>query len=237
MNTPIKTPRRWPFPAGVSALLIAAAQVSAAFQPAVARLELDRRQALAGQPLQATYTFRSSGPSESDMTVFVHVVRPDGRHIGADFEPDLPTTQWPRDRFVREGPFLISVPEDAAPGRYQIWVGMFSPDGGERIEFANAEHQRGHREYHVGDFEVVAAHGKVEAKPTVFNWQPVDETQIVQAQRRLCQPAWKRWCASRSRSIGKSSIPCASRVAPRNWLLPDSTGMVPRVSWDQQTWS
>jgi len=117
------------------------------------------------------------------MTVFVHVVRPDGRHIGADFEPDLPTTQWPRDRFVREGPFLISVPEDAAPGRYQIWVGMFSPDGGERIEFANAEHQRGHREYHVGDFEVVAAHGKVEAKPSVFNWQPVDETEIVQAQR------------------------------------------------------
>ena len=61
--------------------------MDAAFQPAAARLELSDCQPQAGQVIQATYTFRTSGPSESDMTVFVHVVRPDGRHIGADFEP------------------------------------------------------------------------------------------------------------------------------------------------------
>ena len=64
-----------------------------------------------------------------DMKVFVHVVRPDGRHIGADFEPDLPTTKWPATGFVPEGAFPIAVPTDAAPGRYQIWIGVFSSEG------------------------------------------------------------------------------------------------------------
>jgi len=182
MNPPTKTPSACLTFALLSAILFNGAPAPAAapaeFRPAIARLALDRRQALPGQVLQATYTFRSSGPAGSDLTVFVHVVRPDGRHIGADFEPDLPTTEWPKNGFVREGPFPINVPEDAAAGKYEVWVGMFSPDGGERIEINNADRHRGHREYHVGEFEVVAAGGKAEVKPAVFSWLPVDETMI-----------------------------------------------------------
>lgn len=151
----------------------------AVFRPAISRLELDRDRVPPGDTIQATYTFRSGGPSSVELSAFVHVVRPDGRHIGADFVPDFPATEWPESGFVREGPFPIALPADAAPGKYQVWVGLFSSS--ERIELDNADRLRGSREYHVGEFEVVAAGTKVEPKPVVFNWLPVDETKVVKA--------------------------------------------------------
>jgi hypothetical protein len=151
------------------------------FHPAVARVTLDRNRVMPGGTLQAVYTFRSGGPAPVELEVFVHVVRPDGRHLGADFSPDLPTTEWPAAGFVREGPFPIAVPADAAPGKYQVWVGLFSPGSGERIELGNADRQRGSREYHLGDFEVVPAGTAADPKPAVFDWLPVDETRVAKA--------------------------------------------------------
>ena len=162
---------------------------NAEFKPAVARLALDRDRVQPGGMVQATYTFRSSGPSLVELSAFVHVVRPDGRHIGADFSPDLPTAEWPTNGFVREGPFPIIVPSDAAPGKYQVWVGLFSSS--ERIELDNADRQRGAREYHVGEFEVVAAGTKAETKPAVFDWLPVDETKVAKASPTTTQPGAK----------------------------------------------
>ena len=148
------------------------------FRPGVARVMLDRARVTPGGTLQATYTFHSSGPSPEELSVFVHVVRPDGRHIGADFSPSKPTTTWPAAGFVREGPFPIALPSDATPGKYQVWVGLYSTASGERIELDNADRQRGSREYHVAEFEVVAAGTAIEAKPAVFDWLAVDETQV-----------------------------------------------------------
>ncbi len=148
------------------------------FHAGMAQVLLDRGQVTPGGTLQATYTFRSSGPSPTELLVFVHVVRPDGRHIGADFSPDLPTTKWPAEGGVREGPFPIAVPSDAEPGKYQIWVGLFSTTLGERIELDNADRQRGSREYQVWEFEVLAAGAAIEVKPAVFDWLAVDETQV-----------------------------------------------------------
>ncbi len=159
----------------------AEAKPAAEFRPAIARLELDRRQVAPGQTVQATYTFRSPGPAAAELAVFVHVVRPDGRHIGADFIPERSTPEWPREAFVREGPFPIAVPEDAAPGAYQVWVGMFSPAGGDRVEFDNAGRQRGAREYHAGEFEVLPAGARAEPKRVVFEWLAVDETKVAPA--------------------------------------------------------
>ncbi len=153
--------------------------LEAAFHPALARLELDRGQVRAGERIQAAWTFRSNGAASEDLTVFVHVVRPDGAHIGADFSPDLPTTEWPAQWFVREGPFPIAVPADAVPGRYQIWVGLYSTTSGERIELDNADRQRGSCEYQAGEFEVVAAGTPTEGKPVSFNWMSVEEARVV----------------------------------------------------------
>jgi hypothetical protein len=149
--------------------------------PAVARVTLDCSHVEPGGTLHATYTFRSGGPSPAELEVFVHVVRPDGRHLGADFAPDLATTEWPAGGLVREGPFPITLPADVVPGKYQIWVGLFSTVSGERIELGNADRQRGSREYHVAGFEVVAAGTAAEPKPVVFDWLPVDENQVAKA--------------------------------------------------------
>jgi len=159
------------------------------FKPAVARLALDRDRVPPGGTVQATYTFHSSGPSAVELSAFVHVVRPDGRHIGADFSPDLPSTEWPKQGFVREGPFPIVMPTDATPGKYQVWVGLFSSS--ERIELDNLDRQRGSREYYVGEFEVVAAEAKVEPKPAVFDWLPVEETKVVPAPQMAALPGDK----------------------------------------------
>lgn len=114
------------------------------------------------------------------------MVRPDGRHIGADFEPELPAVEWPQDGFVSEGPFPIAVPSDAAPGRYEIWVGLFSSQ--DRVELDNRDRLRGSREYCVGEFEVVSVGAPVDSKPRVFDWMPVDEHRVIRASSTAAAP-------------------------------------------------
>ncbi|MCX6997468.1 MAG: endo-alpha-N-acetylgalactosaminidase family protein [Kiritimatiellaeota bacterium] len=176
----------------VSAVLLVLLALSAAraeFRPALARVVLDRGQVAPGETVKATYTFRANGPSESDMMVFVHVLRPDGQLIGADFDPELATTQWPADRFVQEGPQPITVPEGSPPGKYRVHVGLFSPTGGPRVELANADRQQGEREYLAGEFEVLAAGTKSEAKPVKFELLAVDESKLVR--RPAAEPGKK----------------------------------------------
>jgi hypothetical protein len=167
----------------LSAVLLAFTLFSdswADFRPALARMGLDRGQIAAGDTLQATYIFRSNGPSQPDMTVFVHVVRPDGQRIGADFSPDLATTEWPADRFVQEGPQPIVVPAGSPPGKYRVLVGMVPETGdGPRVELANADRHQGEREYLAGEFEVLPAGTKRASKPAKFELLAVDETKVL----------------------------------------------------------
>lgn len=151
------------------------------FRPALARIELDRGQVPPGEAIRATYTFRSNGPSQSDMVVFVHVVRPDGQRIGADFAPQRSTMEWPADRFVQEGPQPIGVPAGSPPGKYRVLVGMVPTTPGPRVEMANPDRHQGDREYLAGEFEVLRAAAKSEAKPVTFELLPVDPARLVKA--------------------------------------------------------
>jgi len=163
----------------IGTVLFAAIAVRAEFRPALARMELDRGQILPGETIRATYTFRSNGPSQSDMSVFVHVVRSDGQRIGADFEPGLSTAEWPADRFVQEGPHPIIVPVDSPPGKYRVLVGMFPTGPGPRVELANTDRHQGEREYLAGEFDVLAAGANSEVKPVKFELLAVDENKVV----------------------------------------------------------
>lgn len=151
----------------------------AEFKPALARLALDRDRVQPGGVVQAAYTFRSSGPSSEEFKVFVHVVGPGGLRIGADFSPVAPTTRWPQEGWLREGPFPIELPADAPPGKYEVLIGLYSSS--ERAELDNADLHKGGREYHAGDFQVVAAGSTATAKPAVFDWLPVDDTKLAKA--------------------------------------------------------
>ena len=166
----------------LSGLLLVLLPLSAAgadFRPALARVELDRGQIVPGQTVHVTYTFRTNGPSPSDLMVFVHVVRPDGHRIGADFTPEFSTAEWPVEGFVREGPRPITVPATSPPGKYRVLVGLFPETPGPRAELANADRHQGEREYLAGEFEVLPANAKSEAKPVQFEFLAVDATKIV----------------------------------------------------------
>ena len=80
---------------------------------------------------------------------------------------------------MREGPFPITIPADAAAGKYQIWAGLYSERSGERIELDAAERRHAASEFRVGEFDVVAAGTEVEPKPAIFDWLPVDEVKVV----------------------------------------------------------
>lgn len=151
----------------------------AEFKPALARLALDRDRVQPGGVVQAAYTFRSRGPSSEEFKVFVHVVGPGGLRIGADFSPVMLTTRWPQEGWLREGPFSIELPADAPPGKYEVLIGLYSSS--ERAELDNADLHKGGREYHAGDFQVVAAGSTATAKPAVFDWLPVDDTKLAKA--------------------------------------------------------
>lgn len=146
---------------------------NAEFHPAIAHVELDHDRVTPGSTLRATYVFNVTGASASDLQVFVHVVRPAGGHIGADFKPNRPTFRWPASGSVSEGPFAITLPTDAVPGRYQIWLGLFDPDSGERIPLENADLEKGNREYQVAHFEVIPTPDASPVHPAVFAWQTV----------------------------------------------------------------
>jgi hypothetical protein len=56
------------------ALCLLPVPLRAAFQPALARLDLDRSQVHTNEHIQATWTFRSRGSATEDLAVFVHLI-------------------------------------------------------------------------------------------------------------------------------------------------------------------
>ena len=62
----------------------------------------------------------------------MHFVGPDGRIVTqVDSEPPQPTTSWPVSVTIG-APYSLDIPLDAAPGLYQLLVGLYptgQPDG------------------------------------------------------------------------------------------------------------
>ena len=69
-------------------------------------------------------------------TVFTHLVDGEGQMWGQkDNEPAdgfYPTTEWRKGEIVRDQ-YDLTIPFDAPPGEYQIEVGMYVGETGERL--------------------------------------------------------------------------------------------------------
>lgn len=152
-----------------------------AFTPSVARVVLDRSRVAPGGIAWATFMFRSTGPAQSRLRVFVHVTpQGQGQQFGADFDPEIPTTRWPSSGFAAEGPHPIAVPTDAAPGKYRIFIGMFDPVSGERVPMGNTDRDDGTHRYAVAELDVDAAAPAAQPAAT-FNLLPIDDSTVVRA--------------------------------------------------------
>lgn len=72
----------------------------------------------------------------TDYTVFVHVLGPDGQILGQrDAPPDngaYPTSRWAAGEVVAD-PIRVPLPPDLPPGPLEVVAGMYRPDSGQRL--------------------------------------------------------------------------------------------------------
>jgi mannosyltransferase len=89
-----------------------------------------------GEALGVTLFWSCDAPLDMRYKVFVHLYAPDGTLVAQhDDEPsgDLaPTTTWTPGETVHDNHGLL-LPGDLVPGEYEIAVGIYQPDSGERL--------------------------------------------------------------------------------------------------------
>jgi hypothetical protein len=97
-------------------------------QIALESLKIETPVASPGQTVVVAATWRGLKPMESDYTVFIHLLGPDGIvHGQVDMWPvqgTLPTTRWPINDPIADR-FEVRVPDDAPPGEYTIEAGWY----------------------------------------------------------------------------------------------------------------
>ncbi|MBE7549780.1 MAG: glycosyltransferase family 39 protein [Anaerolineales bacterium] len=97
-------------------------------------------QPVPGAPLRLTLYWQALAPLPHDYTVFVHLRRPGGDTVAqADHRPLdnlYPTSLWPTGETIRESSYL-SLPGDLPPGSYELWVGLYLLETGERLPLQN----------------------------------------------------------------------------------------------------
>jgi hypothetical protein len=89
-----------------------------------------------GETLEITLFWEALSPLETDYTVFLHLFGADGKLWGQrDSQPVTgfyPTSLWAPGEHVRDQ-YKLTIAEDAPPGEYALWVGMYRADTGARL--------------------------------------------------------------------------------------------------------
>ncbi len=112
----------------IEGLPLAADAINFDNQIALESLQIETPMASPGQTVIVTAIWRGLKPMESDYTVFIHLLGPDGIvHGQVDMWPvqgTLPTTQWPINEPIADR-FEVRVPDDAPPGEYKVEAGWY----------------------------------------------------------------------------------------------------------------
>ncbi len=70
-------------------------------------------------------------------TVFIHLRDLDNNQLsGADAPPlnnDYPTNLWHPDDLIID-PHTLPIPENLPPGSYQLFIGLYNPENGVRLQ-------------------------------------------------------------------------------------------------------
>jgi len=86
----------------------------------------------AGDSLCLELLWSATAPPAADYTVFLHLLTPEGQLVAqSDLPPgngNAPTTTWTPGQPVADKHGLI-IPTTVAPGRYQLWVGLYDATG------------------------------------------------------------------------------------------------------------
>ncbi len=91
--------------------------------------------------LPVTLFWSAEQPPATDYTVFVHVVGPDGQMVGQwDQVPaagKAPTSGWAPGQLIADE-YRVPLQAAAGDGPYQVYVGMYDPATGTRLDVASA---------------------------------------------------------------------------------------------------
>ena len=80
-----------------------------------------------------TLYWRALGPANYDYTVFTHILEPPQTLWGQeDRPPTPPTSQWQAGEVYRET-YTLRVKPETPPGIYEVEIGLYRPDTGERL--------------------------------------------------------------------------------------------------------
>jgi hypothetical protein len=97
---------------------------------------LDPGPTFPGDVLHVRLSWRSVHPTESDYTVFVHLVDEGDRvwsqHDGQPIGGTQPTSSWQVGQEITDNHGL-ALPADVPPGEYYLAVGLYDPSTGERL--------------------------------------------------------------------------------------------------------
>ena len=106
---------------------------------------------------EVTYYWQCLRSVDRDLMVFVHFTTPEGKIV---FQQDhwpaqrhLPTMNWKVGDIIRER-YVVVAPENAAPGHYQVRVGWYDPESGDRLPILSPGASDGEDRARVAEFEV-----------------------------------------------------------------------------------
>jgi hypothetical protein len=95
-----------------------------------------------GQKLALTLHWQAVAPTDEAYTLFVHVVGPDGatltQHDGQPLGGFYPTAFWDPGEQGEEQ-IVLSIPDDAAPGSYEVVAGFYLLGTGTRLPVTGAD--------------------------------------------------------------------------------------------------
>jgi len=101
--------------------------------------EMDRRKAEPGEAIRLTLYWQGLAKMEDDYTVFVHMLRgTDQIWAGMDRQPQRATSSWGKGQIVVDQ-YELRIPPDAPPDVYEIEVGLYLPETGDRLDLLSQD--------------------------------------------------------------------------------------------------
>jgi hypothetical protein len=101
-----------------------------------------------GDNIHLTLFWQCLEEMDEEYTVFTHLVDAEGNVVAQKDNPPVdgfyPTSEWEPGEIVRDQYDLVISP-DALPGKYQLEVGMYLADTGERLSVFQGDQETGNR--------------------------------------------------------------------------------------------
>ena len=107
---------------------------------------------ISASTLTVTLYWKATASSKEATTAFVHLIGPDGTLVAqSDHEPqngEAPTSSWVPGQIILDT-HTLALPAEMAPGRYNLFTGLYDTDSGLRFTFEWTSDQ-----VFIGDIEV-----------------------------------------------------------------------------------